>query len=102
MRTPCLALLIALAVNAATSLTPAQARLFDKKPEETAAEADRAGMQDVSVWVEVSWGFRNQGAANNLNRSHQVFAARGYRVLSVQPYVENGDLQGFFVTYRKP
>jgi hypothetical protein len=74
----------------------------NKKPEDAAAGAERAGMQDVSIWVDVSWGFRNQGAANNLNRSHQVFAARGYRVLSVQPYVENGDLQGFFVTYRKP
>ncbi|GHA70909.1 hypothetical protein [Cognatilysobacter bugurensis] len=101
MRTAAVAPLIALAL--ATSFgAPAKASLFDKKPEDVAAEAARAGMQDVSIWVDVSWGFRNQGAANNLNRSHQVFAAKGYRVLSVEPYIENGDLQGFFVTYRKP
>lgn len=102
MRTTALASLIAVAIAAAGLAAPAHAGLFDEKPEDAAAEAERAGMQDVSIWVDVSWGFRNQGAANNLNRSHQVFAARGYRVLSVEPYIENGDLQGFFVTYRKP
>ena len=24
------------------------------------------------------------------------------KVVSVEPYIENGDLQGFFVTYQKP
>jgi hypothetical protein len=52
--------------------------------------------------VDASWGFRNQGAANNLTKAHSAFAARGYKVQSVQPYIENGDLQGFFVTYQKP
>lgn len=102
MHNALLAPVIAVALAAAVVTAPAHAGLFGKKPEDAAAEADRAGMQDVSIWVEVSWGFRNQGAANNLNRAHQLFAARGYRVLSVEPYVENGDLQGFFVTYRKP
>lgn len=98
MRTTACALLIA----ATAALVPAHAGVFDKKAEDAALEAERAGMQDVSIWVGVSWGFRNQGAANALNRNHQAFAARGYRVLSVEPYIENGDLQGFFVTYRKP
>lgn len=93
-------LAVALLIGAAPS--PAQARLFDRSHDEIAAEAERAGMQDVSVWIDVSWGFRTAGAANKLNRAHQAFAARGYRVHSVQPYIENGDLQGFFVTYRKP
>lgn len=97
-----------LALLTATTLTlgavsfPTQARLFDRSPDDVAAEAERAGMQDVSVWVDVTWGFRTAGAANKLNRAHQAFAARGFRVHSVQPYIENGDLQGFFVTYRRP
>jgi hypothetical protein len=101
MRIALLAPVVALSLAVVGANAPAHAGMFDKKPEDAAAEAERAGMQDVSIWVEVSWGFRNQGAANNLNRAHQVFAARGYRVLSVEPYIENGDLQGFFVTYRK-
>ena len=56
----------------------------------------------VSAWVDASWGSRHQGAANALSKAHQAFAARGYKVLSVEPYIENGDLQGFFVTYQKP
>ena len=90
-----LAVLLALAL-------PAEAALFDKSPEKSAEEAARAGMQAATIWVDASWGFRNQGAANSLSKAHQAFAARGYRVLSVEPYIENGDLQGFFVTYQKP
>jgi hypothetical protein len=81
---------------------PAQAALFGKSPEKSAAEAAAADMSAVTLWIDASWGFRNQGAANNLSKSHQAFAARGYKVVSVEPYVENGDLQGFFVTYQKP
>ena len=81
---------------------PAQAALFGKSPEKSAAEAAAANMSAVTIWIDASWGFRNQGAANDLSKSHNAFAARGYKVVSVEPYIENGDLQGFFVTYQKP
>ena len=81
---------------------PAQAALFAKSPEKSAAEAAAANMSAVTIWIDAIWGFRNQGAANNLSKAHQAFAARGYKVVSVEPYIENGDLQGFFVTYQKP
>jgi hypothetical protein len=98
MRTFSLALAVALA-----SLTlPAHAALFEKKPELSAQESAAANLPAVTIWIDASWGFRNQGAANNLTKSHSAFAAHGYKVLSVQPYIENGDLQGFFVTYQKP
>lgn len=84
------------------SALPAQAALFDKSPEKSAADAARDGLLAVTIWVDASWGFRNQGAANSLSKAHQAFASRGYKVVSVQPYIENGDLQGFFVTYQKP
>ena len=67
-----------------------------------AEEAARANMTAVTIWVDASWGFRNQGAANALSKAHQAFASRGYQIVDVAPYIENGDLQGFFVTYRKP
>ncbi|WP_242106900.1 hypothetical protein [Luteimonas aquatica] len=91
-------LLLALLLAAA----PAQAALFDKSPDKAAAEAARDGLLAATIWVDASWGFRNQGAANSLSKAHQAFATRGYRVVSVEPYIENGDLQGFFVTYQKP
>jgi len=81
---------------------PSPAALFARSPEKSAEDAAREGLAAVTVWVDSTWGFRKQGAANDLSRSHQAFASRGYKVVSVQPYIENGDLQGFFVTYQKP
>ncbi|HZH44939.1 MAG TPA: hypothetical protein VEY50_12735 [Lysobacter sp.] len=92
----------ALLTLALLAAVPAQAGLFDKKPEVSAEEAARAGLPAVTIWVDSSWGFRNQGAANALSHAHQVFARHGYKVVDVAPYIENGDLQGFFVTYQKP
>ena len=94
MRSALLAALLCLAL-------PTQAALFEKKPEKVAAEAAAANMAAVTLWVDASWGFRNQGAANDLTRAHNAFAAFGYKVASVEPYIENGDLQGFFVTYQR-
>ena len=84
------------------AILPAQAALFGKAPEKSAAEAAAANLSAVTIWIDASWGFRNQGAANNLSKARQAFAQRGYKVVSVEPYIENGDLQGFFVTYQKP
>lgn len=92
---------LGLTVSLAAAL-PVQAGLLKKNPDAVAAEAAQSNMQAVTIWVGASWGFRTQGAANALNRSHEAFAAQGYRVLSVDPYIENGDLQGFFVTYQRP
>jgi hypothetical protein len=80
----------------------AHAGVFAKKPETVAEEAQAANLPAVTVWVEATWGMRNQGAANSLTKAHSAFAKYGYKVVSVQPYIENGDLQGFFVTYQKP
>lgn len=93
-------LLAALLTSAA--LLPAHASLFDKSPQKAADEAAGANMAAVTIWVDASWGFRNQGVANALSKAHEAFAGHGYKVVSVEPYIENGDLQGFFVTYQKP
>ena len=81
---------------------PAQAALLGKSPERAAEQAVSENASATTIWVDATWGFRNQGAANDLTRAHKAFAARGYKVVSVEPYIENGDLQGFFVTYQKP
>lgn len=93
------ALLCTLALFAAPAT---QAGLFDKNPDQVAQEAVTKNLRAVTLWVDASWGFRNQGAANTLSRAHQAFTTRGYNVVSVEPYIENGDLQGFFVTYQRP
>ncbi|MBE2211059.1 MAG: hypothetical protein IAE66_05580 [Xanthomonadaceae bacterium] len=94
-------LIATLALAACLAALPAQASPFGKSPEKSAAEAASQQLQAVTIWVDASWGFRNQGAANDLSAAHRAFYQRGYRVVSVDPYIENGDLQGFFVTYEK-
>lgn len=79
----------------------ASAGLFSKNPAKSAEEAAAAAMPAVTIFVDASWGFRKQGAANSLSEAHGAFYARGYHVVSVQPYVENSDLIGFFVTYER-
>lgn len=98
IRSPLLAVLLGCLLLATA---PASAALFGKKPETAAEEAVRSNLATITIWVDASWGFRTQGAANSLNKAHQAFDQRGYRVHSVMPYIENGDLQGFFVTYEK-
>lgn len=94
--------LLLAALLSCAAILPAHAALFGKSPEQSAAEAAAANMSAATIWIDASWGFRNQGAANTLSKAHNAFAARGYKVVSVEPYIENGDLQGFFVTYQKP
>lgn len=69
--------------------------------ETTAARAKASGQPAVTVWVSSTWGFRKEGAARELNEAHRIFGENGYDVVSVESYVENGDLEGFFVTYRR-
>lgn len=73
-----------------------------KSAEAAADEAAREQRAIVTHWVNATWGRRNQGAAETLNATHQAFARHGYKLVSLEPYVENGDLEGFFVTYQKP
>ena len=94
--------LVAAALAALLATAPAQAALFEKKPDVAAAEAAQQNLAAVTIWVDATWGFRNQGSANSLTRAHTAFAAHGYRVQDVEPYIENNDLVGFFVTYQKP
>ncbi|HEY5802175.1 MAG TPA: hypothetical protein VIT90_00575 [Lysobacter sp.] len=88
------ALLAACLLAPALALAASQAQ-YDKK----AAEAAQTGQQTVSLYVDVDLGARKNGSASELNQAHRAFNANGYQVASVVGYTENGDLQGFFVTY---
>jgi hypothetical protein len=69
--------------------------------ETIATQAQASHQPAVTVWISATWGFRKQGAARELNDAHRIFGAHGFEVVSVESYVENGDLEGFFVTYRR-
>jgi hypothetical protein len=98
---PIATLLAALLACTFATAPAAAAGLFDRKPETAAAEAARDHLATVTIWLDATLGMRNTGAASALTRAHAAFAAHGYRLHSIEPYVENGDLQGFFVSYEK-
>ena len=87
-------LLLALALLAASPAVLAESL------DVTAAQAKASQQPAITVWIASTWGFRKQGTAKDLNEAHRVFGAHGYEVVSVESYIENGDLEGFFVTYR--
>jgi hypothetical protein len=75
----------------------AAARDFQKH----AAAAAQENQPAVTVFVDVDFGRRKDSAADALTRVHRSFAQHGYVVVNVESFSENGDLQGFFVTYRR-
>jgi hypothetical protein len=77
--------------------SPALAANYSKQ----ATEASRSGSAGYSVYVDVTYGLRKRVAANELNAAHKAFSDQGYEPVAVTDHVENGDLLGFFVTYRR-
>src|SRR5262245_26141834 len=88
------ALLLTATLASGSTLAATQGH-YDKQ----AAEAARTGQPTISIYVDVDWGASKTGSADELNQAHQAFNHNGYQVVDVVGYTENGDLQGFFVTY---
>lgn len=63
------------------------------------AGADDRPRSDRTVWLDVGALGRQAKAARRLTELHEEQAREGYRLLDVEPYIENGDLQGFWVSY---
>ncbi len=54
----------------------------------------------ITVFVDISVASRKNGAATKMTKLHQQFARQGYELVDINIYTENGDLQGFFVSYK--
>ncbi|MGN2243674.1 hypothetical protein ACFWZU_09225 [Frateuria sp. GZRR33] len=67
----------------------------------TPARAETVQGDTVTVFVDATLGFRKNHMARKLTESHAEYAARGYHVVDLSAYNENGDLVGFFVTYAR-
>lgn len=53
----------------------------------------------LTVFMDVGAFGRKKKAATKMTELHKSYFDQGYTVIDVAPYVENGDLQGFFITY---
>ena len=88
---------LATALLLASAPSPAMAADYSDE----AAAASRSGAAGHTVYVDVTFGMRKKVAARELNDAHRAFSDRGFEPVAVTAHEENGDLQGFFVTYRR-
>ena len=58
-------------------------------------------LQASTLFVPDKSGSRQKGSAKKLSETHKVAEAQGWNFNEMQVYTEDGDLQGFFVTYTR-
>jgi hypothetical protein len=58
--------------------------------------------QASTVFVPDKAGNRQKGSAEKLREAHTNAQNQGWEFKDLEIYIEDGDLQGFFVTYTRP
>lgn len=79
------------AITLAAALIAAPAALAADEPAPTAA---------VTVYVGMHYG--KNGAAKDINAMHAKMEKDGWRFADLESNSENGDTEGFWLTYTKP
>jgi len=59
-------------------------------------------IQASTIFIPDKAGNRQKGSAKNLTESHRNAESQGWDFDELAVYIEDGDLQGFFVTYTRP
>lgn len=67
----------------------------------TAAAEGASARLAKTVYKDVSVFGRKDKAAKRMTKMHQEYGREGWNVQNIVLYTENGDMQGFFVTYVK-
>jgi hypothetical protein len=73
--------------------------LSSRLPAEEPAEACS---ESLTLFQDVSRFGRKNSAAKNMTELHAEQAREGWVFIDLEPYTENGDLEGFFLTYSRP
>jgi len=80
-------------------LTAVLAMPFTMAEQHDANHPSNCTTQSVTVFQDVAAMNRRKGAGQNLTELHQKYEAMGYDFADLEIYIEDGDLEGFFVTY---
>ena len=73
----------------------------DKDEPEVQSAKDCPPSISQTNYLDVSAFGRKHHAADNMTEMHQDMAKKGFEFASMEIYDENGDLQGFYLTYTK-
>ena len=95
-----LILITCLILPLAGVVNPAQAAKKDTT--NAAAKSHPANLEAKTIFVDISALSRRKGMAKGLTEKHQEYAQLGWEFADLEIYIENGDLEGFFVTYVRP
>ncbi len=55
--------------------------------------------EGLTIYLDVGILKRPNRASREMTKLHATHFEKGWTVVDVDPYIENGDLQGFFITY---
>lgn len=58
-------------------------------------------IQASTVFIPDKTGSRQKGSAKKLSDTHKTAESQGWNFDEMSIYIEDGDLQGFFVTYTR-
>jgi hypothetical protein len=58
-------------------------------------------IQASTIFVDDKSGSRKDGSAKRISETHDSAEAQGWNYSDLQVYIEDGDLQGFFITYTR-
>jgi len=68
----------------------------------SAQAAPVAGCSEAKTIFRDSSRFSRRGnAAQNMTEKHDEYTAKGWKFEDMETYIENGDLEGFFLTYSR-
>ena len=55
----------------------------------------------ITVFRDSSRFSRRSGGAKNMTEVHDEFSANGWKLIDTEIYTENGDIEGFFLSYTR-
>ena len=90
--------LIAMSLALAANISLAQ---DDDRDTSTPGPEKCPKLQASTVFVPDKAGNRQKGSAKKLSETHKTAESQGWNFDEMQVYIEDGDLQGFFVTYTR-
>lgn len=57
--------------------------------------------ESKTIFRDASRFSRKNNAAKNMSEKHEEFTREGWRFVDMETYIENSDLEGFFLTYSR-
>ena len=85
----------------ALSMVPAMGFAQESEATEPATEMPKNCEEAITVFQDVSRVGRKDGAAKNMTQRHEKMARTGWRFADMEVYTENGDLEGFYLSYTR-